>query len=143
MTETVGLATALVVSNSARGVPSPLAMCYGVSQPAGARCCWMRRWRPWTTAFFNANLSLFHRDHVCTTHRLLHLQRLWGWHRVHRTIAGTAGHRKGRLASVLDGFNAIFSLQQKQRMWDHQREHLQVYSLSEQLLSTPVYPNGQ
>ena len=88
-------------------------MCYGVSQPAGARCCWMRRWRPWTTDFFNANLSLFHRDHVCTTHRLLHLPRLWGWHRVHRTIAGTAGHHKGRLTFVLDGFNAIFSLQQK------------------------------
>jgi hypothetical protein len=62
---------------------------------------------------------------------------------VHRTIAGTAGHRKGRLASALDGFNAVFSLQQKQRMWDHQREHLQQYSLLEQLLSTPVYPNGQ
>jgi hypothetical protein len=53
-------------------------MCYGVSQPAGARCRWMRRWRPWTTDFFNANLSLFHRDHVCTTHRLLHLLRLSG-----------------------------------------------------------------
>ena len=64
-------------------------------------------------------------------------------HRVNRTIAGTAGHHKGRLTFVLDGFNAIFSLQQKQRMWDHQRAHLQHYSLSEQLLSTPVYPNGQ
>ena len=29
-----------------------MAMCYGISQPASARRCWMRRWRPWTTAFF-------------------------------------------------------------------------------------------
>ena len=121
-----------------QGRAQSLVMCNGVSQLADARCYWMRLWRPWTTDVFNAHLSLFHRAHVCIIHRFLHCRDS------RAGAACTAPSRvprattMGRLASISDGFNAIFSLQQKQRMWDYQREHLQHYSLSGQLLSTPT-----
>ena len=143
MTETVGLATALVVSNSARGVPSPwrCVMEFLSQHVHGAAGCDDGAHGRQISSMLICLCSIGttsapHTDYcicrdygagtTCTApSRVLRATARGDWH-------------PSWMASTPSSVS-----NKKKRMRDHQREHLQRYSLSEQLLSTPVYPNGQ